>query len=243
VEDHVYRQLYELEDGHWWFRGRRAVIWSLLRRTRLPDAPRILDAGCGTGRNLAEFGRLGVATGVDPSPQAIAFCRSRGLTDVAEGSIEALPFGAASFDLILATDVLEHVEHDDAALTELRRVAAPGAHLLVTVPAYQWLWSQHDDSHHHLRRYTAGRLRERVVAAGWKPVIETYFNTALLPPIAAVRTVARRKSPRDGRTDYQLTGGALNDLLALPMRGEAALIARGARLPAGVSIGMVCEPV
>jgi SAM-dependent methyltransferase len=241
LEDHVYRQLYELEDGHWWFRGRRAVLWSLLRRAGLPDSPRILDAGCGTGRNLAEFGRLGSAHGVDPSPQAIAFCRSRGLADVAEGSIESLPFPDASFDLLLATDVLEHVPHDDAALAELRRVAAPGARLLVTVPAYQWLWSQHDESHHHLRRYTAGRLRTQVVPAGWRPAVESYFNTALLPPIAVVRTLARRRSPRNGRTDYQLTGGALNRALELPLRGEAALIARGARLPAGVSIGMVCE--
>jgi SAM-dependent methyltransferase len=241
LDDWRYRELYELEDRHWWFRGRRAVIWGLLHRAGLPPSPRILDAGCGTGRNLAEFGRLGAAHGVDPSPQAIAFCRSRGLDGVVEASIESLPFEDASFDLILATDVLEHVPRDDLALGELRRVAAPGARLLVTVPAYQWLWSQHDDSHHHLRRYTAPRLRERLLPAGWRPALETYFNTALLPPIAVVRTLARRRAPRNGRTDYQLTGGALNRLLALPMRGEAALIARGARLPAGVSIGMVCE--
>ena len=158
-----------------------------------------------------------------------------------EASIEALPFEDARFDLILATDVLEHVPRDDLALGELRRVAAPGARLLVTVPAYHWLWSQHDDSHHHLRRYTAARLRARVVPAGWRPALQTYFNTALLPPIALVRMLARRRAPSNGRTDYQLTGGALNRLLALPMRGEAALIERGARLPAGVSIGMVCE--
>jgi SAM-dependent methyltransferase len=241
LEDHVYQQLHELEDGHWWFRGRRAVLWSLLRRAGFAPTPRILDAGCGTGRNLAEFGRLGPARGVDPSPQAIAYCRSRGLEDVVEGRIEALPFPDADFDVLLATDVLEHVEHDDAALVELRRVAAPGARLLVTVPAYQWLWSQHDDSHHHLRRYTARRLRERMRPAGWCPLHESYFNTALLPPIAVVRTVGRRRTPTNGRSDYQLTGGRLNRVLELPMRGEAALIGRGARLPAGVSIGMVCE--
>ena len=82
-------------------------------------------------------------------------------------------------------------------------------------------------------------LNQHMIIA--QPAVETYFNTALLPPIALVRAVARQREPRNGRTDYQLTGGALNDLLALPMRGEAALIARGARLPAGVSIGMVCE--
>lgn len=240
MEEHVYQQLYDLEDGHWWFRGRRAVLWAMLRRMSVPDHPRILDAGCGTGRNLVEFGRLGTAQGVDPSPQAIEFCRRRGLGEVEAAGIEALPFADGAFDLILATDVLEHVERDDLAASELRRVAAPGALLVVTVPAYRWLWSQHDDSHHHLRRYAAPGLRGRLTAAGWRPVLLTYFNSLLLPPIALVRTIARRQSR--GRTDYQLTGGVLNRVLELPMRAEAALIARGARFPAGVSIGVVCRP-
>jgi SAM-dependent methyltransferase len=242
VEDAIYQQLYDLEDGHWWFRGRRAVLWALMRRAGLPERPRMLDAGCGTGRNLAEFGALGTAHGVDPSPQAIDFCHRRGLTTVTAAGIEALPFADGEFDLILATDVLEHVERDDLAAAELRRVAAPGAVLVVTVPAYQWLWSLHDDSHQHLRRYTARALRARLARAGWRPEVLTYFNSVLLPPIALVRTLARRRAPRDGRTDYQLTGGLLNRLLELPMRGEAALIAHGVRFPAGVSIGMVCRP-
>ena len=243
MEDAIYQQLYDLEDGHWWFRGRRAVLWAMMRRAGLPErvgGARILDAGCGTGRNLAEFGALGTARGVDPSPQAIDFCRRRGLTAVTAAGIEALPFGDGEFDLILATDVLEHVERDDVAVAELRRVASPGAVLVVTVPAYRWLWSQHDDSHHHLRRYTARALRARLAAAGWRPVLLTYFNSLLLPPIALVRLLAGRRSR--GRTDYQLTSGALNRVLELPMRGEAALIARGMRFPAGVSIGVVCRP-
>jgi SAM-dependent methyltransferase len=242
VEEHVYQQLYDLEDGHWWFRGRRAVLWAMLNRAGVPERPQVLDAGCGTGRNLAEFGRLGTARGVDPSQQAIEFCRRRGLGEVEAAGIESMPFPDGTFVLILATDVLEHVERDDVAAAELRRVAAPGALLLVTVPAYGWLWSQHDDSHHHLRRYTARSLRGRLAAAGWRPELLTYFNSLLLPPIALVRVLARRRAPRDGRTDYQLTGSALNRALELPMRAEAALIARGARFPAGVSIGMVCRP-
>ncbi|HEY7077161.1 MAG TPA: class I SAM-dependent methyltransferase [Solirubrobacteraceae bacterium] len=237
MEEFVYQQLYELEDTHWWFRGRRAVIWALLRRAGVPSGARVLDAGCGTGRNLAEFGRLGRAQGVDPSPQAIDFCRRRGLSEVREASLEALPFAAGTFDVILLTDVLEHVGDDAAALAELRRVAAPGARLVITVPAYRWLWSAHDDSHHHLRRYTAPRLRARVRGAGWRPLVETYFNSLLLAPIAAVRLVSRSDS-----SDYERTGPQLNRALTVPMRAEAAAIERGARLPAGVSVGMVAEP-
>jgi SAM-dependent methyltransferase len=241
LEEHIYEQLYALEDEHWWFRGRRAVMWALLGHAHAAASPRVLDAGCGTGRNLAEYGSAGRAEGVDPSASAVAFCHARGLQGVTQGEIEALPFDDGSFDLILATDVLEHVERDDAALAELRRVAAPGARLLVTVPAYRWLWSQHDDSHHHLRRYTAPVLAERARRAGWEPVRRTYFNTLLLPPIALVRLLARRRGHEGGRTDYELTRGAVHRALELPMRLEAGLIRRGLRLPAGVSIGMVCR--
>jgi SAM-dependent methyltransferase len=242
MEEHIYRQLYELEDSHWWFRGRRAVIWALLRRAELAQRPRILDAGCGTGRNLVEYGPLGTAAGADPSPTAVAFCHERGLDGVIESGIEELPFADASFDLILATDVLEHIERDDRAARELRRVTAADGRLLVTVPAYQWLWSQHDDSHHHMRRYTAPRLRTVLTAAGWEPIVETYFNAVLLAPIAAVRVLTRRRDATNGSTDYELAGGPLNSALTLPMRAEASLIRRGADLPAGVSIGMVCRP-
>lgn len=241
MEQHAYRQQFELEATHWWFAGRRAVIWALLARTGTPAGVRLLDAGCGTGHNLLEFGALGTATGVDASPEAIEFCRRRGLHGVTEGQIEQLAFADGSFDLILATDVLEHLRDDRAAMRELRRVAAPGARLLATVPAYGWLWSQHDAAHHHFRRYTLGQLRGRLREAGWKPLAFSYFNTLLLPPIAAVRVLGRRRANgAPARPDLSLTPARLNHLLEQPMRLEAALIRRGARLPAGVSMGIVC---
>ena len=158
-----------------------------------------------------------------------------------EKRLKNLPFADASFDLILATDVLEHLEDDRRVMRELRRVAAPGARLLATVPAYQWLWSQHDQAHHHFRRYTLRGLRDRLGAEGWEAVQWSYFNTVLLPPIAAVRTLARRRPPADGRPDLKLTPPTLNRMLLAPMKAEAAIIRRGARLPAGVSIGIVCR--
>jgi SAM-dependent methyltransferase len=243
LEEQAYRQQFQLENGHWWFEGRRAVMWALLGRAGVRDCARMLDAGCGTGRNLQEFGRLGPAAGVDPSPEAIDFCRQRGIEGVTRGTIEHLEFPDGAFDLILATDVLEHLRDDRAALRELRRVAAPGANLLCTVPAYRWLWSGHDDEHHHFRRYTLRELRAALRAGGWRPVAESYFNSVLLPPIAAVRLLARRsrRDPQAARPDLRLTPPVLNGLLAQPMRAEAALIGRGLRLPAGVSIGVVAR--
>lgn len=238
MEEEVYGRLQAVEDDHWWFRGRRAVIWALLERARLGASPRILDAGCGTGRNLREYGALGDAVGVDPSPRAVAFCRERGLLRVKQAGLEELPFEDGSFDLLLAFDVLEHVEDDHAALAELHRVAVPGARLVVTSPAYRWLWSSHDTSHHHYRRYTRRELVERATRAGWTVEVATYFNTVLLLPIALVR-LAERLGITRARSDYDLTPGLLNRFLELPMRTEAKLVARGLRLPAGVSVGLL----
>ncbi len=243
MEEQIYQRLYELEDAHWWFRGRRAVIWAMLARADVVPQPRVFDAGCGTGRNLVEFGPLGTAAGADTSDTAVRFCRERGLDGVIESSVEELPYDDGSFDLILATDVLEHVEHDDRGARELRRVVSDRGRLLVTVPAYQWMWSHHDDSHHHMRRYTRPRLRTLLTGAGWEPIVQTYFNTVLLAPIAAMRMLERRRPADNGKTDYEFGSGAMNRALLAPMQGEAALIRRGARFPAGVSIGMVCRPV
>lgn len=243
MEQRAYQQLFALEDEHWWFRGRRAVIWSLLRNGGVPSAGlRVLDAGCGTGRNLLEFGSLGVARGIDTSEEAVAYCRRRGLAAVDAAPIEALPFSAGSFDLLLATDVVEHVPDDRVALRELRRVAAPDAHLLTTVPAYQWLWSAHDVELHHFRRYTWRRLRAALLDSGWEPVHWSYFNSILLAPIAAVRLLTRRQDrPIARRDDLALTPARVGALLRLALEIEARAVGAGVHLPVGVSIGAVCR--
>ena len=240
MDDWRYRELYELEDRHWWFRGRRAVIRALLARAGIERAPRMLDAGCGTGRNLVEFGHLGEAEGVDMSAEAVAFCRRRGLDGVRQAPVEELPFEDGRFDLTLATDVIEHLDDDQRALRELRRAARPGGRLVVTVPAYGWLWSQHDESMHHRRRYTQRRLSHALRASGWEPQVRTYFFTALLPAVAAVRLLRRLRPGEAPRSDMTLAPRALGRLLELPSTGEAKLIERGVRLPAGVSVGVVC---
>lgn len=242
MDDWRYEELYELEDRHWWFRGRRAVIWGLLARTGVSSSPRILDAGCGTGRNLVEFGRLGEAEGVDLSVDAVAFCNRRGLLGVRRAPLERLPFGDGRFDLILATDVIEHLDDATLALVELRRVASPRARLVITVPAYNWLWSDHDVSMHHRRRYTARRLEAEARSSGWQPVARSYFYTGLLPAVAAVRTARRLRPRRNGHSDLGLAPSGLHRVLGLLSRVEAKLIEHGVRLPAGASVGMVCRP-
>ena len=241
MRESAYGELYELEDRHWWFRGRWAVVEALLSRTSLPPRPRILDAGCGTGGNLRRYARLGEAVGVEPFPEAVRLCRERGLDSVMQAGLEALPFADESFDLIASTDVIEHVAAEQQALRELWRVAASGAALLITVPAYMWLWSEEDVHLHHQRRYTRPRLRAAVENCGWEPRIATYFNSLLLPPIALAKRLPKRS---DGdKADLDRTPESLNGPLSLPMRLEARLIRRGVSLPAGVSVGIVCRKV
>ena len=214
--------MYEQEERHWWFRGRRAVIWALLRRGGVRPTVELLDAGCGTGRHLIEYGVLGPSEGVDPFPAAVAACHERGLGQVVQGEIEELPYDDARFGLVLATDVLEHLDDDAAALAELRRVTRPGGALLVTVPALMWLWSKEDVSLHHRRRYRRGELVRKVRDAGFEPVLATYFNTSCCrrsPWAGGWRTGAIR--PPAAR-EMERSSGPLSASLAWPMRAEAA---------------------
>lgn len=239
MQEAAYQEMFEVEERHWWFRGRWSVVEALLSRAALSGAPRILDAGCGTGLNVRRYSAVGEVEGIDPSPEAVRFCHARGLENVREGGIESLPFPDAGFDLVSATDVLEHVADDGAAAAELLRVTAPGGTLLLTVPAYLWLWSEEDENLHHYRRYTRRRLASVLEGAGWRIDFSTYFNSILLPPIAAARKLPRRQGQS---SDVQRTPAGLDAPLSLPMRLEAKLIRRGVSLPAGVSIGVLASP-
>lgn len=241
MREGAYRAHYAVEDEHWWFRGRWAVVEALLTRAGLPPRPRILDAGCGTGGNLQRFAGIGDAVGVDPSADAVSFCKERGLESVQQAGLESLPFDDGEFDLVAATDVIEHIAAEQQALQELWRVTGDGGTMLLTVPAYAWLWSEEDENLHHQRRYTRAGLRKAVERCGWETQTATYFNSILLPPIAVAKHLPRRS--KGHKADLERTPATLNAPLSLPMRFEAQLIRAGIRLPAGVSIGIVCRKV
>lgn len=230
------------DERHWWYRGRRRVVRAALDGLDLEPGARLLDAGCGSGRMLDELAAYGEPVGLDIDEHAVAFARRRGHT-VRRGSIETSPFADGSFDLITCLDVLEHTPDDQRTLRELRRVTRPGGLLLITVPAYQALWSAHDVANEHYRRYSAGSLRAAAAAAGWRLIRDSYFNSFLLAPAAAIR-VLRRGLPRaDGSSDLELTPRRLNAALERPLQLEAAVIGRGARLPAGLSLlAVFCAP-
>lgn len=231
-------QTHQAEDRHWWYRGRRTVLERIIADLRLPARARILDAGCGSGRNMLELARHGTVTGVELSPPSVAVARGRGVGEVIEGSVLQMPFESGSFDLAVSLDVIEHLEDDLSALRELRRVVAPGGALLITVPAYQWLWSGHDEVNHHHRRYTRRSLQRVAERAGWETVRTTYFNSLLLPVAIALRVLDRLSParPTESSLDLWVPPEPLNWLLQRPLQLEAAVIGRSGRIPAGLSL-------
>lgn len=242
MDDELERFTFDVEERHWWYRGRRAVLEAVLDGLGPSAAAgagaRILDAGCGSGRNMVALAPRGTVTGVELASQSLEVARARAVGPVLPGSLdEPLPFGDGAFDLALALDVLEHVRDDGAALRELARVVAPGGRLLVTVPQYGWLWGEHDVLSHHHRRYTRALLLGRAAAAGFVTERVTAFNAVLLAPIAAARLAQRARRRAQPSSDLGRTPqGAVNTALESLLRAEAALIRRGRDLPAGVSL-------
>ncbi len=230
-------QTHRVEDRHWWYRGRRQVLERTIAHLELPAPARVLDAGCGSGRNMLDLARYGPVSGVELSDTSVALARARNAGEVVEGSVLDMPFAPDSFDLAVCLDVIEHLEDDRAALSELRRVLAPGGALLVTVPAYQWLWSGHDEINHHHRRYNRRTLLEAAHATGWNCAFATYFNSLLLPVAIALRALDRvHASTTESSLDLWVPPAPLNWLLQQPLNLEAAAVGRGRSIPAGLSL-------
>jgi len=230
-------QTHQAEDRHWWYRGRRTVLDGVIADLGLAAGARILDAGCGSGRNMVELARFGSVTGIELSQTSVEIARSRGAGEVLAGSVLEMPFADDSFDLAVSLDVIEHLEDDLGALRELRRTVAPGGALLVTVPAYQWLWSGHDEINHHHRRYTRRALQRVGEQAGWKQTRTTYFNSLLLPMAIVLRLLERvNTKTTESSLDLWVPPAPVNWLLERPLALESALISRGGRIPAGLSL-------
>jgi len=226
-----------VDEHHWWYRGRRRVIRAELDRLGVLPGARVLDAGCGSGRTMEELVDYGEVSGIELNEDAAQLARDRELGEVVVGRLEDLPWDDETFDLITCLDVIEHVPNDVEALVELRRVARPGAWLLVTVPAYQSLWSRHDEANHHYRRYERASLRRAAASAGWEVTRLSSFNSLLLAPAAAVRLAQRRFGVGNGDSNDLAFGPAwLNDVLERPLAMEASWLARGRTLPLGLSL-------
>lgn len=237
MERPEYESMYELEDSHWWFVGRRRLALALLDRLELRAGARVLDVGCGTGGNLQALTAYGRAIGLDISAIAVDLGRRRQLPFV-QGSGLALPAPTASFDLITVFDVLYHrwITDDVTALAEFFRILRPGGWLLITDSALPILWSEHDEVYFARQRYTLNELGYKLEKVGFEQRVSSYANLLLLPIFLLVRLTMNWLPVASDIDRAGMLPLWLNRLLTLVRTLEAFWLARGGTLPIGSSI-------
>ncbi len=239
METAEYDLMYRIESDYWWYVGRRWLVVRLLRRWLGETRPlEILDIGCGTGANLQALKQFGNTTGSDVSLAAVQYCHSRGLVEVVQQTdANRLPFDSGRFDLVTCLDVIEHIEDDLGMMREVARVLKPGGASLFTTPAHPVLWSVHDESLHHKRRYRRAEFLEKLHDAGLVPQRITYLNGLLLPLIVPVRWLRDRLTRQRGTTsDFNLhLPRWLNAAFRLTFCSEWGLL-KFAPLPFGLSL-------
>lgn len=230
--------LERVERDHWWFKALRRLVSECLQR-EVPPPARVLDVGCSTGHLLdglpATYERRGVEFNVD----AVEHARNaRPDIQFDVGSIEALPLDTASFDAVLAIDVISAVgvENDLRAVSELRRILKPGGTLIAQVAAYEWLRSGHDIGAGTARRYTARQFERLLRNAGFSSVKVSYRVTALFLPAALWRLLRRRGA----KSDVAPVAPVLNYLFTKAMNIEHPLALRG-QLPFGLSVFAIAK--
>jgi len=240
MDPSLYPRMAEVEDTHWWFAARRAICARLLDCLDLPPDSAILEPGCGTGGNFPLLARHGRVFAMDADESALRFATSRKLADLAHGSLpDDIPFVGTNFDLAIMTDVLEHLDDPVGSLRAIHARLKPHGWLLLTVPAMPWLWSDHDLTHHHRRRYYARDLQTNLTTAGFEVTYLSYYNFILFLPIATARMIGRlvrgTREMTNGHHDLALPAPLLNRILFQLFAAERKIVGK-IRIPSGVSL-------
>jgi len=240
MEPIEYETMFHREENYWWYVGLhdlvKAQIAAFLRGKK---SPRILDAGCGTGK-LLDYCREYKPFGLEYSGEAFKFLSRRKLGNIVRASICRIPFADSSFDLVASMDVIYTVQAPDdlVGLREMSRVLKPGGILLLNLPAYEFLRSHHDAAVHTRQRYTGGRLRTMLRDVGLTVKTISYRNTMLFPIAAGIRLLQKLSNPHPDApsSDLQPLPKPVNWALTLPLLVENRLIRLGGRLPFGLSV-------
>jgi SAM-dependent methyltransferase len=238
MESKLYDELYCVEQTHWWFQARRHIVWNLVHRyAQMPRNGRlkVCELGCGTAGNLAAVADWHDVIGVECSPQAIEYAKSRLGSRIIRGSLPSdVPLPPDSFDVVLLTDVLEHIEDDAASARTALHLLHPGGIVVATVPAYQWLYSPRDAHHHHYRRYSKSHFRSL-----WRDdaqvALLSHYNTLLFPPAAVARIVSKLLGNGAAPGDLTVPPTHVNRILSSVMRCEVNLLGR-LPMPIGLSL-------
>ncbi len=240
MEKIIYERMSSSEQEHWWFVGRRKIVTNLLRELQLPPGAKILEAGCGTGGNLRMFSEFGKVSAFEPDSMALGRAKEKQIGEIKQGYLpNDIPYSAGEFDLVAALDVLEHVEPDRQSLESLSRLIKPGGWLLITVPAFQGLWSVHDILHHHKRRYSKKQLQNLFRNMDFKITLLSYFNTWLFPIALVFRYCKKLLKKQDSRED-NIPPAAINRLFSRIFASERFLVGK-VPLPIGLSLILLAQ--
>lgn len=238
-------QYHVLEEGHWWFRGRRQIVLALVEQMSPDRDSRILEIGCSGGLLLAELRARGYRnlTGIDISDDAMDLCRARELHDIHVMDAQNPTLADTSYDLIIASDVLEHLSDESQALLRWKGLLRPGGSLIVFVPAFTFLWSAHDVANKHFKRYSRSELTRLLTDSGFTIKRSSYWNFMLFLPISLVRILKRHLAPSTQSTDegdLKMPAGWMNWLLSALLYCENRPLRSGVNWPWGVSVMALC---
>jgi len=235
-----YRVMFRVEDEHWWFVGRRRIVFSLISDHLSKSTSReILDIGCGTGANLGSLSKFGRAQGLDLALLPLTLSRQRGHQRIVCASANSIPFADRSFDLVTALDVIEHLEDDLGGLKEICRVLKPGATAAFFVPAFMQLWGPNDVRLGHFRRYRRESFQALLAEAGLQVEMISYANFAMFLPVWIGRRIMTLLG-RTGAGELEINHRLINRLLTWLFSIEARWL-RHYRFPFGVSVVCVAR--
>jgi 2-polyprenyl-3-methyl-5-hydroxy-6-metoxy-1,4-benzoquinol methylase len=237
----IYEEMFRIEETHWWFVARRKIITHLIEKmipklNHSKEKILICDLGCGCGATLKVLSQKYNVYGMEASDDAIKFCRERGL-NIQKGELpHDVPYEENRFSVVLILDVLEHIADEDKAVKKAVSLLRPGGIVICTVPAYQWLWTRHDEIHHHKRRYTKKRISELFnTSSKILPVILTYYNTLLFPLALVERITSKIMNKKQNRPQISYPNKILNMIFEKIFGVERFLIPK-ITFPFGLSI-------
>ena len=241
MENKIFQKMLKLESSHWWFVARRKIIQRAINNLDLPRNIRILDAGCGNGDNLSLLSTFGDLVAFEKNEYALKTAKSKKIGEIYKAELpDKLPNTVkTNFDLIVLLDVLEHIDDDSKSLTTVRKLMNNKGIILITVPAFQWLWSEHDVIHHHKRRYSKSELREKLDSSGYRIKYISYFNT-LLFPFALVERIGQKIFSPSNPEILELPNNKINFLLEKIFSLEAIFMNK-ISLPFGLSLVAIAE--
>jgi SAM-dependent methyltransferase len=235
-----YATMFRVEETHWWYKALHRLIFQTLE-AELPDwrEKEIVDVGCGTGAILKQLGNPEKNVGIDLAPEAISFCRQRGLNNVQQGDIHALPFPDASFDAVICSSVLYHqwVSDLEGAMREMHRVLRPDGVLLINVPAFPFLHSAHDEAVMTARRFRKREIQQLLQEQNFKIRRLTYWTTFLFPFAIAARTLGGSKMGRD----FEAEGASFTQRVFTRIMTLELYLLRKIPLPFGVALLAVAK--